>query len=75
MGGGVAVGGVAVGAADWDAVILAAVTPGALYGAIDASPFYSNPVEPGSRSWMNVTFLLADPELDKKFVSEATWTW
>ena len=42
-----------------------------LYGFIDASPFYSNPVTPAYRSWMNVPFLLADPELDKQFVSEA----
>ncbi|MDN5570952.1 MAG: 3-phosphoserine/phosphohydroxythreonine transaminase [Propionibacteriaceae bacterium] len=43
----------------------------ALYGFIDASDFYSNPVAPAARSWMNVPFLLADPELDKRFVAEA----
>ncbi|AGA90097.1 phosphoserine aminotransferase [Thioflavicoccus mobilis 8321] len=43
----------------------------ALYAAIDASDFYANPVEPGSRSWMNVPFTLADPELDAKFLAEA----
>lgn len=42
-----------------------------LYGAIDASDFYTNPVEPSSRSWMNVVFTLADPSLDKEFASEA----
>ena len=44
----------------------------ALYDFIDGHPFYSNPVALDSRSIMNVTFLLADPELDKQFVSEAT---
>lgn len=43
----------------------------ALYGFIDASGFYSNPVEPASRSWMNVPFLVADASLEKTFVSEA----
>ena len=43
----------------------------ALYGFIDASPFYSNPVALNARSWMNVPFLLAKPELDKQFVTEA----
>ncbi len=43
----------------------------ALYGAIDASDYYSNPVAPDARSWMNVPFLLADPALDKTFVAEA----
>ncbi|MDA8439070.1 MAG: 3-phosphoserine/phosphohydroxythreonine transaminase [Propionibacterium sp.] len=43
----------------------------ALYQFIDRSPFYSNPVAPTARSWMNVTFLLARPELDKQFVTEA----
>ena len=42
-----------------------------LYAAIDASPFYSNPVEPACRSWMNVPFTLARPELDKTFLAEA----
>lgn len=42
-----------------------------LYAFIDASDFYSNPVEPGARSWMNVPFLTADPELTKPFVAEA----
>jgi phosphoserine aminotransferase len=43
----------------------------ALYGAIDASDFYANPVAPESRSWMNVPFTLADPGLDAKFLEEA----
>lgn len=42
-----------------------------LYGFIDSSPFYSNPVAPDSRSWMNVPFLVADPALEKPFVAEA----
>lgn len=42
-----------------------------LYGFIDSSAFYSNPVARDSRSWMNVPFLLANPELDKQFVAEA----
>jgi len=44
---------------------------GKLYGAIDGSPFYSNPVEPASRSWMNVPFTLANPDLDGAFLAEA----
>ncbi len=43
----------------------------ALYAAIDGSGFYSNPVAPNARSWMNVPFLVADPSLEKQFVSEA----
>lgn len=43
----------------------------ALYTAIDASAFYSNPVVRESRSWMNVPFTLADPALDAKFLQEA----
>ena len=43
----------------------------ALYGAIDGSDYYSNPVAPNARSWMNVPFLIADPALDKTFVAEA----
>ncbi|MCX7109446.1 MAG: 3-phosphoserine/phosphohydroxythreonine transaminase [Proteobacteria bacterium] len=42
-----------------------------LYAAIDASPFYANPVEPASRSRMNVPFTLANPELEKTFAAEA----
>lgn len=42
-----------------------------LYDAIDASAFYSNPVERAARSWMNVPFTLAKPELDATFLAEA----
>lgn len=42
-----------------------------LYAAIDASPFYGNPVDPACRSWMNVPFTTARPELEKTFVAEA----
>ena len=42
-----------------------------LYSAIDASDFYANPVDVNCRSWMNVPFTLADPELDKTFLAEA----
>jgi phosphoserine aminotransferase len=43
----------------------------ALYAAIDGSHLYTNPVEPGCRSWMNVPFILANPELDATFLAEA----
>ncbi len=43
----------------------------ALYGAIDDSGFYNNPVDRNCRSWMNVPFTLADPDLDARFLSEA----
>ena len=43
----------------------------ALYGAIDGSSFYSNPVRPDCRSWMNVPFILADPALDAAFLAES----
>jgi phosphoserine aminotransferase len=43
-----------------------------LYGAIDDSPFYRNPVARDARSWMNVPFTLARPELDKTFIAEAS---
>jgi phosphoserine aminotransferase len=42
-----------------------------LYGAIDASEFYANPVTPECRSWMNVPFTLPDPALDKPFLQGA----
>ncbi len=42
-----------------------------LYGAIDASNFYSSPVAEANRSQMNVPFLLADPALDKAFLAAA----
>jgi len=42
-----------------------------LYAAIDASGFYSNPVDKNCRSWMNVPFILADSSLDGKFLEES----
>ncbi|MBN1237071.1 MAG: 3-phosphoserine/phosphohydroxythreonine transaminase [Gammaproteobacteria bacterium] len=42
-----------------------------LYGAIDASDFYANPVRKDCRSWMNVPFTLADSALDKAFLEES----
>jgi len=42
-----------------------------LYAAIDDSAFYANPVDPVSRSWMNVPFTLANPELDSVFLEES----
>ena len=42
-----------------------------LYGAIDDSAFYRNPVAKDSRSWMNVTFTLANPQLDGLFLEQA----
>ena len=42
-----------------------------LYSYIDASGFYSNPVNPADRSCMNVPFVLADAALDKQFLKEA----
>jgi len=42
-----------------------------LYAAIDGSSFYRNPVAKDARSWMNVPFTLANPELDKTFTAEA----
>lgn len=42
-----------------------------LYNYLDNSTFYRNTVERSVRSRMNVPFLLADPSLDKLFLSEA----
>jgi len=42
-----------------------------LYGYIDDSSFYANPVEIVSRSTMNVPFTLANADLDKQFLAEA----
>jgi phosphoserine aminotransferase len=42
-----------------------------LYDTIDESDFYSNPVDPDCRSWMNVPFTLADPALDAAFLEGA----
>lgn len=43
-----------------------------LYAVIDNSDFYANPVNPESRSWMNVPFTLANPDLDAQFLKEAS---
>ncbi len=43
-----------------------------LYEAIDASGFYTNPVNKDCRSWMNVPFILADSSLDGKFLEESS---
>ncbi|MDT8451778.1 MAG: 3-phosphoserine/phosphohydroxythreonine transaminase [Gammaproteobacteria bacterium] len=42
-----------------------------LYAVIDASDFYSSPVEKSCRSWMNVPFVLANADLDAKFLEGA----
>ena len=42
-----------------------------LYGFIDESDFYGNPVALNNRSKMNVPFTLKDASFDKKFLSEA----
>lgn len=42
-----------------------------LYNAVDTSGFYANPVARPYRSWMNVPFTLAKPELDGAFLSQA----
>lgn len=42
-----------------------------LYGYIDSSDFYKNPVERSARSWMNVPFTLPREELDSAFLKGA----
>ncbi|TWC38926.1 phosphoserine aminotransferase [Pseudomonas sp. SJZ079] len=42
-----------------------------LYGAIDSSELYSNPIAKNARSWMNVPFRLADERLDQPFLAGA----
>ncbi len=42
-----------------------------LYGYMDSEAFYRGTAEADSRSLMNVTFRLAVPELEAKFISEA----
>ncbi|MCP4002302.1 MAG: 3-phosphoserine/phosphohydroxythreonine transaminase [Gammaproteobacteria bacterium] len=42
-----------------------------LYAAIDGSDFYANPVALDYRSWMNIPFTLAKPELDGDFLAKA----
>jgi len=43
-----------------------------LYAAIDASDFYGSPVAINGRSWMNVPFTLANPDLDGDFLKGAS---
>jgi phosphoserine aminotransferase len=43
----------------------------ALYELLDTSSFYRNPVQPDSRSKMNIVFRLPSEELEDKFVKEA----
>jgi phosphoserine aminotransferase len=43
-----------------------------VYDAIEASDFYAPTAQRGSRSLMNVTFRTLSPELDARFVEEAT---
>ena len=42
-----------------------------LYDYLDGQTFYKAPVEKGSRSMMNVTFLTGNADLDKQFCAEA----
>jgi phosphoserine aminotransferase len=42
-----------------------------LYELIDKTDFYRSPIDPASRSKMNVVFRLPSEELEKKFVKEA----
>ena len=42
-----------------------------LYGFIENSGFYKSPVAKNARSWMNVPFTLAKPDLDKAFCADA----
>ncbi|HVC31418.1 MAG TPA: 3-phosphoserine/phosphohydroxythreonine transaminase [Steroidobacteraceae bacterium] len=42
-----------------------------LYRTIDESGFYRSPVAKAGRSWMNVPFTLARPQLDQTFLGEA----
>lgn len=42
-----------------------------LYGYIDSTEFYNNPINPSNRSWMNVPFRLIDERLDKVFLEKA----
>ena len=43
-----------------------------LYDYLDSQDYYVAPVLPESRSMMNVTFVTGNPDLDKKFASEAS---
>ena len=48
------------------------VKAGLLYAAIDGSDYYRGHAEKDSRSLMNITFNLPTPELEAKFIAEAT---
>jgi phosphoserine aminotransferase len=43
-----------------------------IYGAIDNTDFYRGHAEVASRSAMNISFNLPTPELEAKFIAEAT---
>ena len=45
---------------------------GMLYDTLDNSKLFTCPAQPGSRSGMNVAFRTGNPELDAKFIKEAT---
>ena len=45
-----------------------------LYQAIDQSDFYLNEINPAYRSWMNIPFVLKNPELDGLFLQQANET-
>jgi phosphoserine aminotransferase len=40
-----------------------------LYGYVDKSAFYKNPVNRNCRSWMNIPFTLPKPEMDSDFLA------
>ena len=42
-----------------------------LYDYLDSQSYYTAPVDPASRSMMNVTFVTGDKDLDAKFAKEA----
>jgi phosphoserine aminotransferase len=42
-----------------------------IYGYIDGSGYYRNPVEVSARSWMNIPFTLPREELDAAFLKES----
>lgn len=42
-----------------------------LYEYLDGSRLFRPTAEPASRSWMNVTFVTGDPELDARFIQTA----
>jgi phosphoserine aminotransferase len=46
----------------------------AIYELIDKTEFYNCPVEPASRSRMNIVFRLPSEELEAKFIKEAAET-